>query len=414
MTRRSFLQSLAPASRPNILLILADDLGYADLGCYGSRDIRTPAIDSLARGGLRFTNCYANAPVCSPTRAALMTGLYPQRLGIEYVFYGQRTAGKGLSALQPTLPSLLKSAGYRTGMVGKWHLGAEDEFSPNRHGFDEFYGFRNSDHDYYSHRNIDGKPDLYENDRPVQHDGYSTDLFGARAVDFIRRQKSGPFFLYAAFNAPHWPFQPPGRPSDIRDSRTWMNGDRAGYIEMVHSLDSNVGRILGALPANTLVIFTNDNGGERLSDNGPCFHHKFTLWEGGIRVPAIMRWPGQIPGGKSSARVALSMDFTATILAAAGIASPRPLDGFNLLQPASPRSLFWRYQHPPLRQKAVRNGPWKLLQDAGYDLLFNLESDPGERKDVAFLHPDIVARLNGDLAAWEAEMAASNPSFLIL
>lgn len=413
MTRRSFLLSAPPSRRPNILLILTDDLGYADLSCYGSRDIRTPNIDRLAREGLRFTDFYSNAPVCSPTRAALMTGLYPQRLGIEYVFYGDRTAGKGLSPSRPTLPSMLKAAGYRTGMAGKWHLGAEDEFSPNRHGFDEFFGFRNSDHDYYTHRNIDGKPDLYENERPVQRDGYSTDLFAARAVEFVRRTDERPFFLYAAFNAPHWPFQPPGRPGDLRNRETWMNGDRSGYVQMVQNLDANIGRILEAAPAGTLVVFSNDNGGDRLSDNSPLFHRKFTLWEGGIRVPAIFRWPGRIPAASTTARPAITTDLTATILAAAGITPPQQLDGVDLLQPEKSRSLLWRYQHSPVRQKAVRQGPWKLLQDAGQNLLFNLESDPGERTDLSWRHPSVVEQLQRDLAAWERGVAASRPPWTI-
>lgn len=413
MTRRSFLLAAAPAPRPNILLILADDLGYADLSCHGARDIRTPNIDRLANQGLRFTHFYSNAPVCSPTRASLMTGLYPQRLGIEYVFYGDRTAGKGLAPSQPTLPSMLKAAGYRTGMVGKWHLGAEGDFGPNRHGFNEFFGFRNSDHDYYAHRNLDGKPDLYENERPIHADGYSSDLFGARAVDFLRRRDARPFFLYAAFNAPHWPFQPPGRPNDIRDRGTWTDGDRAGYARMVENLDANIGRILDALPGDTLAVFTNDNGGDRLSDNSPHFHRKFTLWEGGIRVPAIFRWPGRIAAGAVSARPAITTDITATILAAAGVQAPRPLDGHDLLQPERPRSLFWRYQHAPVRQKAVRSGPWKLLQDAGYNLLFNLESDPGERTDLSWRHPSTVEDLRRELAAWEKEMADSKPAWTI-
>lgn len=413
MTRRSFLLSLAAESRPNIVLILTDDLGYADLGCYGSKDIRTPAIDRLAGEGVRFTQCYSNAPVCSPTRAALMTGRYQQRIGIEFVLYGQGTAGKGLARSEPTLPSMLKSAGYHTGMVGKWHLGAEDEFSPNRHGFDEFFGFRNSDHDYYSHRNLDGKPDLWENDRPVQREGYSTDLFGERAVEFIQHPRSAPYFLYAAFNSPHWPFQPPGRPGDIRTKATWRDGTRADYVQMVESLDRNVGRILSATDRSTLVIFTNDNGGERLSDNGTNFHHKFTLWEGGIRVPAIIRWPGHVPAGTTNPRVAVTMDFTATILAAAGVKPPRPLDGLDLLQPDRERALCWRHQHDPVRQKAVRKGDWKLLQDSGYNLLFNLHEDPGERIDLAYRHPDRVAELQQALAAWEAEMEASKPPWVV-
>jgi arylsulfatase A-like enzyme len=342
-----------------------------------------------------------------------MTGLYPQRLGIEYVFYGERTEGKGLAPSQPTLPSMLKAAGYRTGMVGKWHLGAEDEFSPNRHGFEEFFGFRNSDHDYYAHRNIDGRPDLYENERPVQREGYSTDLFGSRAVEFLRGRDSRPFFLYAAFNAPHWPFQPPGSPADVRERGTWMDGDRAGYGRMVENLDANIGRMLDGLPENTLVVFTNDNGGDRLSDNSPHFHRKFTLWEGGIRVPAMLRWPGRIAAGAVNPRPAVTTDITATILAAAGVQPPRALDGFDLLAPERPRALFWRYQHAPIRQKAVREGRWKLLQDAGYNLLFNLESDPGERTDLSWRHPKTVEKLREQLATWEKQIANSKPAWTI-
>ncbi len=182
---------------------------------------------------------------------------------------------------------------------------------------------------------------------------------------------------------------------------------------MVRSLDSNIGRILAELPSNTLVIFTNDNGGERLSDNAPFFHHKFTLWEGGIRVPAIMRWPGRIAAGKTTTRPAITMDFTATILSAAGVAPSRALDGVDLLQPEQPRNFFWRYQHAPLRQKAVRSGQWKLLQDSGYDLLFNLDTDPGERTDLAWHHPQTVADLKGSLSGWEAEMAAAKPPWVI-
>ncbi len=408
--------------RPNIILILADDLGLADTGCYGARDIRTPHIDGLAREGVRFTHAYANAPVCSPTRAALMTGRYQHRLGIEYVFT-RRSAGKGLLSSEACVAGLLKSAGYRTGMVGKWHLGAEDEFSPNMHGFDEFFGFRNSDHDYYAHRNSDGTPDLYENNRPVEREGYSTDLFGERAADFVRRRTREPFFLYAAFNAPHWPFQPPGKPADVRTAKTWYDGTRADYVQMVESLDNSIGRILSALKetgqdANTLVIFTNDNGGDSLSDNGPAFHHKFTLWEGGIRVPLIMRWPGHVPSRSQCSQVAITMDLTATMLSAAG-ASPRadrPLDGIDLLpiaarrEKARERTLFWRHRN---QLCAMRKGDWKLIRDAGYDLLFNLRDDPGERKDLAIRMPEKVTELRKLYAGWEAEMAASKPPWLV-
>jgi arylsulfatase A-like enzyme len=431
MTRREFAGVLgatatgaAQAARPNIVVILTDDLGLADLGCYGSKEIRTPFIDRLSREGVRFTHAYSNAPVCSPTRAALMTGRYQHRLGIEYVFYGQRTAGKGLLASEASVAGLLRAAGYRTGMAGKWHLGAEDEFGPNVHGFEEFFGFRNSDHDYYTHRNMDGTADLYENNKPVQREGYSTDLFGDWASRFVRRQQREPFFLYAAFNAPHWPFQPPGKPDDIRNQKTWNDGTRADYIRMVESLDRNVGRILGAIEesgkaSNTLVIFTNDNGGDRLSDNGPAFHHKFTVWEGGIRVPLAMRWPGVLPPRSVCGQTAITMDLTATMLAAAGVAprGDRPMDGIDLLPIASSRqklrdrTLFWRHRN---ELRAVRQGDWKLVRDAGYDLLFEVQQDLGERNDLAVRMPEKVAELLKLLAGWEAEMAASKPPWQIV
>jgi arylsulfatase A-like enzyme len=423
MTRREFAGLLAaaaqPAERPNILLILTDDLGFADLSCYGSQSIKTPNIDRLARQGVRFTRAYSNAPVCSPTRAALMTGRYQHRLGIEYVFT-TRSAGKGLLTSETALPRLLKNAGYATAMAGKWHLGAETEFAPLAHGFDEFFGFRNSDHDYYSHQNIDGNPDLWENDTPVIRSGYSTDLFADWAAQYLRRQHAKPFFLYAAFNAPHWPFQPPDTPSDIRTKQTWQDGSRPAYIQMVEHLDASVGKLLAAVEnSNTLVIFTNDNGGDKFSDNGPAFHHKFTVWEGGIRVPLILRWPGQLPKNKSCAQVAITFDVTATILQAAG-AEPRPdrpMEGINLLPIAAgtqkelDRTLFWRHRNTI---SAVRHGDWKLVRDSNYDLLFHIATDEGERRDLALQNPEKLAELRQLLAAWEKEMAAAKPPWQVL
>jgi arylsulfatase A-like enzyme len=429
MIRRQFLSTcagaaMAPARRPNIVVILTDDLGFADLGCYGSKLIRTPSIDRLARDGVLFTHAYANAPVCSPTRAALMTGRYQHRLGIEYVFHGKRTEGKGLAPGEAVLPGQLKAAGYHTAMTGKWHLGREDEFGPNRHGFDEFFGFRDSDHDYYSHRNIDGTPDLYDNNHAVTREGYSTDLFGEWAAQFIGRRRDSPYFLYAAFNAPHWPFQPPGKPSGVRTRKTWTDGTRETYIQMVERLDTNVGRILHALEetgaaANTLVIFTNDNGGDRYSDNRPAFHHKFTLWEGGIRVPLIMRWPGKLPRAKTCGQAAITMDLTASILEAAGAAPlvERQPDGINLLPvaarqaPPHPRTLFWRHRN---LVKAVRHGDWKMVVDQGYPLLFNLRADPGERADLALSAPGQLREMQKLLQEWESEMAAAKPPWTVV
>ncbi len=416
------------AGRPNVLLILADDLGYADTGPFGSRTIKTPNLEALARQGVRFTQFYANGCVCSPTRAALMTGRYQQRCGIEYVLL-PKDKGKGLSPSPGTMPRLLKNAGYATAMFGKWHLGDEPAFSPPAHGFDRFFGFLESDIDYYAHKHLNGKPDLWEGDRLVERAGYLTDLLTDEALRWIKQRRGGesepPFFLYFAPNAPHWPFQVPGKPEDIRSPKNWDAGTRADYVAMVESLDASIGKLLAALDqqgltANTLVIFANDNGGDRLSDNSPFFHHKFTLWEGGIRVPMIMRWPGQVPAGATCSQVGITMDLLPTILSAAGVGRPREasLDGTNLLpmakRQADPisRTLCWRFERS--KQKAVRRGRWKLINDGGFNtLLFDLEADPGERTDLAFDQPQIVTELQGALNAWEADLAKSPPPFVV-
>ncbi len=416
MTRRQFAAAIALQARPrpNIVFILTDDLGLNDLACYGSREIRTPNIDRLARAGVRFTQCYSNGPLCSPTRAGFITGRYQQRSGIEYA-WTPRNKGQGLPADGRSLPALLKKTGYRTALFGKWHLGEDPEFSPNAHGFDEFYGFLSSDHDFYSHKRTDGTPDLWHNTKPVESPLYSTDLFTARAVEFLQQPSPQPYFLCLALNAPHWPFQAPDRPADIRTRETWHNGTRQDYVQMVERIDLSVGRLLPHVSANTLVIFTNDNGGERLSDNSPAFHGKMTLWEGGVRVPAIMRWPGRIPPRSTHPHPAITMDFTATILAAAGVDDPA-LEGVNLLDPqkaAAERPLFWRYVHPPITQKSVRLGKWKYMLDGIHHLLFDLVADPSERRNIARLHPRKVSELQALLAGWESSVAASKPLHLI-
>ncbi len=406
-----------PPRRPNILVILADDLGYGDLGCYGAKDIRTPHLDRLAEQGVRLTDAYANAAVCSPTRAALITGRYPQRAGFEWVIdYGQKDFG--LPASGASLPRRLKQAGYRTALLGKWHLGYKEPWGPNAHGFDEFFGFLAADLDYYSHKEANGEPGLYENARPIQRDGYLTDLITDRAVAFIGRKVKQPFFLEVAYNAPHWPFQPPGAPKDIRgkDSYGPATGTRAEYVKMVEHLDAGIGKILEALRANdlerdTLVIFCSDNGGERLSDNGPLFHGKYTLWEGGIRVPTIVRWPAVIPARRLSAQPVITTDLTASILAAASakpLADP-PLDGEDVMpilagtSPPRERAFFWRLALPGEKtgQKAVRRGKWKYVADRRLELLFDLERDAGERTNLAIRHPEVVAQLRSALAQWE-------------
>lgn len=417
------------AAKPNVVLVMMDDLGYGDLGSYGAPDAKTPNVDRLARQGVRFTDAYANGAVCTPTRAALITGRYQQRVGLEWVLTGAPAdRGHGLAATGTSLPALLKTSGYATGLLGKWHLGWNPEFGPNAHGFDEFYGFLSGAHDYYlDAADNGGTPDLYENLTPVQPAGYLTDELTRRAVDFITRHARGPFFLEVAYNAVHWPFEPPDHPPSeadraVRRPLVQMPDDssparRQDYVRMLERADRGVGEILAALQRqglerNTLVIFTNDNGGEWLSRNAPFFHRKGTLWEGGIRVPLIVRWPGEIPAGRTTAQVAITMDLTASILAAAGAALPDGYhpDGIDLLPilrgraPEVERRLFWRVDRPNRRQRAVRSGHWKLLVDGGQYLLFDLAADPGERSDLAAAHPELVVSLKGLLADWNREV----------
>lgn len=435
MNRRAFLQSAASlalpgsllsagsARRPNILLILSDDLGYGDLTCYGAPDIRTPNLDRLAAQGVRFTQAYANQCVCSPTRAALLTGRYQQRAGFEWVLPPVQPE-KGLLPEHVTIATRLKNAGYRTGMFGKWHLGYRPEFSPNAHGFEEFFGFLGGNADYYAHRDVNGVPDLWHNGERVNVPGYLTDLLAARAGEFIGQDDAGPFFCYLAFNAVHWPFQPPGRPDDVRSKETWQNGNRRDYAAMVEAMDSGVGQVLRMLDQrqlteNTLVIFTNDNGGERYSRNAPLFHGKHTLWEGGIRVPAIVRWPGKIRPGGLTRQVAASMDFAASILSAASIPLPGNLDGLDLLpvltgaKPVMERTLCWRVNRESHRQQAIRRGSWKYIRDSEDDLLFDVEADPSERNNEAYLRPELVAGLRATFAAWQRELARNPPPFTV-
>ena len=424
----------AQAQRPpNVVLVMMDDLGYGDLGSYGASDVRTPNIDRLAREGVRLTDAYANGAVCTPTRAALISGRYQQRVGLEWILtISPADRELGLRAPGTSLPALLKANGYATGLIGKWHLGWKPEFGPNAHGFDEFYGFLSGAHSYYTNRAEiarvgAGAPDLFENTTPVDATGYLTDEITRRAVGFITRHADGPFFLEVAYNAVHWPFEPPDRrPTEAergpaRPLRQMPDDSvpatRQDYARMLERADQGVGEILRALDrsgvtGNTLVVFTSDNGGEWLSRNAPLFHRKGTLWEGGIRVPLILRWPGELPRGMISGQVAITMDITASILAATGARAPasyRP-DGIDILPilrgtaPVLERRLFWRGARPDRQQRAVRFGRWKLLVDASQLLLFDLSVDPGERTDLAARRPDLVAMLKRLLADWEADV----------
>ena len=413
--------------RPNVVLIITDDVGYGDLGSYGAPDVKTPHIDSLARDGVRLTDFYANGATCSPTRTGLISGRYQQRFGLEQPlgFNGRMDWDRGLPATGSSLPRLLKNNGYATALVGKWHLGWRREFSPLAHGFDYFFGFKSGFVDYYQHTaGVDSplKDDLFENDRPVQVQGYLTDLITERSVRFIEQNRGRPFFIDVAYNVAHWPYQPPDSPSVARDNARHLGpfddstSTRADYVAMLERADQGIGRILetldrAGLRQNTIVIFTNDNGGEWLSRNTPLFHHKGTVWEGGIRVPAILRWPGRIPAGRVSSQVGITMDLTASILAATGTTVPPEarLEGINLLPvlegrgPDIERTLFWRVTGTP-SQQAVRSGEWKLLLDEGTPLLFNLQTDVAERNNLVGQRSDIARRLWTLLEAWQKDV----------
>lgn len=426
---------------PSVVLILMDDIGYGDIGSYGVKDARTPNLDRLAREGVRLTDAYANASNCSPTRAGLISGQYQQRYGIEWPLGSvPGDSARGLPVTGTSLPALLKKNGYATGLIGKWHLGDKPEFGPLAHGFDEFFGFLGGALDYYTHRRGDGRPDLYENTTPIETPAYLTDEITRRAVSFVDRHSNGPFFLEVAYNAVHWPFEPPdmapssrhGVPQPAvageRGEGLYQGPDatvpatRRDYVRMLERADEGVGKILAeldrrGLTKNTLVIFTNDNGGEWLSRNAPLSNRKSTLWEGGIRVPLILRWPGQLPANKSSAQVAITMDLTASILAVTGSAAPatyRP-EGINLLPSLGgqsqivERQLFWRRPRPVL-QRAVRSGRWKLLEDGGNFYLFDVSADPGERHDLTAEHPELVRKLNAALDQWEKDVDTKNRS----
>ncbi len=425
-------QALLAAGRndrqPNIVFILADDLGYADLGVYGNTDFATPHLDRLAAQGVRFTQAYANSAVCSATRFGLITGRYQYRLrgGLEEPIAG---ASKtiGLPPQHPTLPSLLKNAGYRTALFGKWHLGYLPVFGPLKSGYDVFFGNYGGAVDYFTHKpgvGPDVPEDLYEGEVPVHKVGYYTDLIADHATDYIARQDGRqPFFLSLHFTAPHWPWEGPGDEAVSRDIGNifhYDGGDLATYGRMVTGLDSAIGRVLDALQRkgladDTIVVFTSDNGGERFSKTWPISGQKTELLEGGIRVPAIVRWPRRLGAGKVTEQVAISMDWLPTLLAAAGGAPDPayPPDGQDLLpvlageRAPAERTLFWRYKANA--QRAVRSGNWKYLRINGNEFLFDVAVDQRERANLAQRHPDVFNKLKGEWESWSAGMLPITP-----
>jgi arylsulfatase A-like enzyme len=405
---------------PNIVFIMADDLGYADVSCYGRPDLSTPNIDRLAAHGLRFLQAYANSAVCSATRTALITGRYQYRLrlGLEEPLTSNPV---GLPPEHPTLPSLLKRVGYGTTLVGKWHLGQLPAFGPLKSGYDHFYGFRGGAVDYYAHGS-GGHDDLWDDDVQVHQMGYMTDLLGSRAVDVVNgyAKSRQPFLLSLHFNAPHWPWEAPGDEAEskrigTKDLHDFDGGTQKTYQRMIAAMDVQIGRVVAALDANgltenTVVIFTSDNGGERFADTWPFTGRKQELLEGGLRIPAIVSWPARIPRGRTTDQVAISMDWMPTLLAAAG-ASPDPafpLDGANLLPVLTaaaalvPRTLFWRYKANA--QRAMRDGDYKYLKILDNTFLFNVVEDPMERANLKDRRKDVYDRLVADWYAWNATM----------
>ncbi|MCB1234807.1 MAG: sulfatase-like hydrolase/transferase [Verrucomicrobiae bacterium] len=438
--------SAAAADRPNIVFILVDDMGYADVGAMGSTDILTPNVDRLAAEGVKLSDFYANAPVCSPTRCGFITGRWQQRVGFEWALGYTAEQEKlvdgvwtkptdmhraiGLPADQPGIAKMLKAAGYATGAFGKWHLGYSDEYNPLHHGFDEYFGELLGHADYYRHIYYDGTYALREGLEISKEKGYITDLINQHAAAFIRKHAAAgePFFCYVPHLAVHAPFQPPNRPDPKVTKEHMTDGSRADYKAMLEKVDEGIGMFLDELETagvadNTLIVFSSDNGGERWADNRPLFHHKATLWEGGIRVPCLLRWPAKLPKGKVSPQMAITMDLSATFAAVAGAEPPAGyvLDGVNLIPMLSgekpevtDRSFFWRIQRSNRKMRAVRHGKWKYLDDGGtMDLLFDLENDIGERRNLNFTHPDIVADLKKRLAEWETEMAREPKTFFV-
>jgi len=418
LARRS--RAAASGARPNIVFVLADDLGYADLGCYG-RQFSTPRIDSIARQGVLFTQAYASSCVCSATRVALITGREPGRLriGLDEPLAFEHEETIGLPTDIPTLPSLLRKAGYRTSLFGKWHLGKPPQFGPLKSGYDRFFGMYGGYSYYFGHGKDDPSP-VIDQERILTDHGYLTDLLAAKAIDEIgvgAREKR-PVFVSLHFNAVHWPWEGPGdrdKSAAIRNPVHRDGGSLETYRAMLASLDSNVGRVLDALDSldagrETIVIFTSDNGGERFSDVWPLTGMKGELLEGGIRVPVLVRWPGRIAPGTRTDQLIATVDWLPTLLAAGGGAPDPgfPSDGQNLLPvltgaaPPHPRTLYWRYKSND--QAAVRDGNLKYLRLGGREHLFDVQADPRERAELSEARPDDFDRLKRLYAAWNTQM----------
>ena len=452
-----------PLAKPNVLLIVSDDQGYRDLGCFGSGEVQTPHLDRLARGGIKLNSFYVAWPACTPSRGALLTGRYPQRNGIydmirnEAPDYGyQYKPGEyeatferigGMDTREVLLPRVLKGAGYVSGIFGKWDLGVHRRFLPLARGFDDFYGFVNTGIDYYTHERY-GVPSMYRNNSPTTADKgtYCTDLFEREAVRFLEVNRRKPFFLYVPFNAPHGASnldptirggaQAPGRFKGMypklqeqvgteqrsRYGETFTVPNRAArrleFVGSVTAMDAAIGRLLDLLDEygiadNTIIIFFSDNGGGGSADNAPLRGRKGQMFEGGIRVPCIVKWPGKIPAGTTSNAFLTSLEILPTLCAATGAVPPKgvPLDGFDMLsvlqgKRASARAeMFWQRK----LDKGARVGHWKWVESSRGNGLFDLRHDIGERRDLSKERPEILKRVQARFANWKKQMQAAEP-----
>ena len=432
MNRRTFLLSTAAAAaplpaarRPNIIVILADDLGFADVGFQGCRDFSTPYLDRLARSGVRFTNACVSHPFCSPTRAGLITGRYQHRVGYENnPIYDRNGHVAGLPTTEITIAKILSDAGYATGQIGKWHLGAAPEFHPLKRGFKEQFGFLGGGHDYFKAETNNPNAREYlipieRNGNPIAETEYLTDAFSREACSFVGRHSQDPFFLYLAYSAPHTPLQAPKalleRVSAIEDPI------RRSYAAMICAMDDGIGRLAAMLEVlklenDTLIFFLSDNGGPTPvthADNHPFRGVKGQVYEGGIHVPFVMSWPGQLPVGETYGSPIISLDIFPTAAAAAGASVPsdRQIDGVNLLphitgNGSSPPhdKLYWRTGGG--QAFAVRQGNWKLVKIGNHTELFDLEADIAESKDATSAKPEILKRLETARLSWNREMIA--------
>jgi len=427
--------------KPNVIVILIDDLGYADIGCYGSAVNQTPEIDKLAKNGMLLTDYHANGPMCTPTRISLLTGLYPHRLGayFETALDDMAHQNIGLPLAIPTVASIFKEAdNYKTAMFGKWHLGYQPPFLPTSYGFEHFKGLLAGDGDHHTHINRSGKEDWWHDEQPVLESGYSVDLITDHSVAFIRNNQHQPFFLYVSHLAIHFPWQGPDDPghriagNDYRQDKWGVIADRSdvsSYVKaMVEAVDQSVGKIIAELKAlgleeNTLVVFTSDNGGyieypdkdgdfKHISDNGEFRGQKGQLYEGGHRVPFIASWPKKIPEGTKNNSLVMSMDLVPTLMHLAGISIPDDVsfDGIDVStvltanQEVESRTVFWKRGD----QFSVRESGWKLVQaERGLTELYNLAHDPRERNNIIAQHPEMASEMMDQYAFWLMEMNTS-------